>query len=81
MTAQVIFLPPHYITREEEIRRMELQHFITGARNGMTNRIMNLPVYWQRLEKDKFHNYLRSKIAIVKYESSTNTDDEGCLVN
>jgi len=67
---QVIFLKPHTIPREEEIRRAELQYFLCSARIGMENRIINMPDYWKSLERQKHFNYLRDKICIAKEEQS-----------
>lgn len=65
MSAQVIFLPPHYITREEEIRRMEVAWWVESARRGMMNRIINYPDYWKVIEKERFHQELRSYMKLV----------------
>jgi hypothetical protein len=67
---QVIFLKPHAISREEEIRRAELQYFISSARIGMENRIISMPDYWKAIERQKHFNYLREKICIAKEDQS-----------
>ncbi len=73
MTAQVIFISQYQPDREELQRRMELQYFITGARNGLLNRVQGLGPYWYMMEKEKFHAYFREKIKLVnKYENNTN---------
>ena len=59
---QIIFLKPHAISREEEIRRAELQYFLCSARIGMENRIINMPAYRKVLERQKHFSYLRDKI-------------------
>lgn len=75
MSAQVIFLKPHAISREEEIRRAELQYWLQQAYSGMSNRVFDMPPYWRSIEKTKFHQYLKDKIKIQKIEVT----DEACL--
>ena len=58
-------MPPYAITREEEIRRMELQFWIQSAYSGMMNRVFEMPPYWKMIEKQKFHQYLKDKICIA----------------
>ena len=72
--AQVIFLPPHYITREEEIRRAELQYFLVSARAGLENRIASYPPYWKVIEREKHFSQIRDHIRVNKYELSTNQE-------
>lgn len=47
---------------------MELQYFITGARNGFLNRVQGLGPYWFMFEKEKFHAYFRSKLHQVSQD-------------
>ena len=70
MTAQIVFLKPHAISREEEIRRAELQYWIQQAYSGMSNRVFDMPAYWRSVEKAKFHNYLREKTKIHPLEET-----------
>lgn len=76
MSAQVIFLPPHYITREEEIRRMELQHHLVSARAGLENRITNYPTYWKVVEREKHFSQIRSHIKLVTIEDTFGVDSQ-----
>jgi len=66
----VLFVFTQYTPDKETLERLwELQQFLSNARWGLSKRVEKLHPYWQSVEKQKHHNYLKSKIKLVGMEN------------